>query len=187
MMTGRELETSIAAFAKKYRLPFDLCACLVYQESKGNLGAARFEEKWFAAKMLILPTSRLAGHVPRSGTPSIYDEKIWRAHSWGLTQIMGDRARILGFNDDFLPRLQADPELNLDLGIRYLKECIDKTGPTSMFALNTAASITKFSQTSPEFLRVWAGLLRYNGGGDKLYPQKVLNWLNGEQYRRMFW
>jgi len=185
-MTTAELLDLIDVTACKYQLPGDLCASLVWEESKGVYWATRFEEKWFAAKMLLLPTSRLAGYVPSSGTPSIYDEKIWRAHSWGLCQVMGDRARVMGFRGEFLPELISRPELSLDYGFRYLRQCFGSTPP----ALIPAAPIDHESpfgftmrHLDEDFARAADALFRYNGS--RAYPTRIFKHLLGKTYLPM--
>lgn len=163
-----DLRFLIAEYSAMYSIDPDLAGALVYEESRGCYWAARCEEKWFAARLLLLPASKLAGYVPRSGTPSLYDEKLWRAHSWGLTQVMGDRARILGFSGDFLPELISSPEPSLNYGLRYLHQCMNAV------------------RELPEKNQVGAALLKYNGGGDQNYPTRVLGHLRTGLYLRMF-
>lgn len=184
-MTPRELHTLIETFAVKHGVPADLGAALVMHESKGIYWASRFEEKWFGAKLLLLPTSRLAGYVPTSGTPSVYDEKIWRAHSWGLCQVMGDRARVMGFRGEFIPELISTPELSLDYGFRYLRECFGKVPPATMIAGPESPFGLVARTLDDDFTRVKSALLRYNGGGDKTYPNKVLTILLSLAYYKM--
>ncbi len=77
-------------------------------------------------------------------------EKQSRAFSYGLMQIMGQVARELGFTGKYLTEL-CDPLTNLDYGCKKFKRCLDKADGD-----------------------VRVALLSYNGGGDPLYPAKVL-------------
>jgi hypothetical protein len=90
----------------------------------------------------------LAGYKPKS-LPSPSSEKLLRAQSYGLTQIMGETARVLGFKGQYLNEL-FKPHINIEYGARWLGRYLHRT-----------KSVEK-------------ALLRYNGGGDKLYPSKIL-------------
>jgi hypothetical protein len=184
-MTSKELHGLIEIYAERHEIPPDLGAALIMQESQGVFWASRFEEKWFAAKLLLLPRSKLAGYVPTSGTPSLYDEKIWRAHSWGLCQVMGDRARILGFKGDFLPELISNPEIGLDLGFKYLRQCFGDKPPALMVAGPESPFGRVMRTLDDDFTRVISATLRYNGGGDKTYPHKLIKILMTKSYYKM--
>lgn len=77
-------------------------------------------------------------------------EKTCRAQSYSLMQVMGQVAREFGFSGDYLTEL-LDPETNLKYGCLKLKQCMDR-----------------------ENQDVRNSLLRYNGGNDPKYPDKVL-------------
>ncbi len=77
-------------------------------------------------------------------------EKTARAFSYGLMQLMGQVAREFGFKGKYLTEL-CDPLTNLDYGCKKFKRCLDKADGD-----------------------VRVALLAYNGGGDPLYPAKVL-------------
>lgn len=76
-------------------------------------------------------------------------EATARAISWGLLQVMGLVAREYGFGGPFLSEL-SDPEVGLDLGCKYFSVLMGKTRND-----------------------VDAALLRWNGGGNALYPNQV--------------
>lgn len=141
-----------------FKLDIDIVCGIIIQESQGDPWACRFEEKWHAARLLMRPRSRLAGYVPPVGkNPSLYDEKIWRAHSFGAMQVLGETARVLGFRGRYLPEL-LDPELSIQYGCKYLAKCLLRTD-------------RDFDHNTKNHYR--RALLGYNGGGDKLYPEKV--------------
>lgn len=122
---------------------------VIVQESQGNQWAVRFEPKFYERKLQHLGRSDLAGYVPGL-LPTLATEKTLRATSWGLMQIMGETARVVGFKDPYLSRL-LDPALNISIGTKYLKMLLSrKNGDTR------------------------AALLAYNGGGDPLYPDRVI-------------
>lgn len=77
-------------------------------------------------------------------------EKTARAFSYGLMQIMGQTARELGFDGEYLAEL-LDPVINIEYGCRKLAKCLERT-----------------------YGDVPAALLQYNGGGNPSYPNLVL-------------
>lgn len=77
-------------------------------------------------------------------------EEYNRAQSFGLMQVMGQTAREFGFKGKYLTEL-CDPETGIEYGCRKLRECLDKRNGDIRVAL-----------------------LRYNGGGNKSYPDMVL-------------
>jgi len=84
-------------------------------------------------------------------------EKRARAFSYGLTQIMGQTARELGFAGDYLAEL-CDPTTNLEFGCRKLARCMDRVNNDKR-----------------------AALLAYNGGANPTYPDLVLRLLTRYQ------
>lgn len=136
-----------------YALDSELVAALIIQESGGDKWAWRFEEKWFAAKLLALPRNKLSGFIPSSPV-SLYDEKIWRAHSYGLMQVLGETARVLGFSGQYMSEL-FEPIVNLSYGCQYLSRCFVR-------AARSPSSLPMERQA----------LIYYNGGVD--YPDAVL-------------
>jgi len=77
-------------------------------------------------------------------------EKRLRATSFGLMQVMGQTAREFGFSEKWLTQL-CSPEMGIEYGCRKLAACLKLENGD-----------------------VRAGLLRYNGGGDPGYPDRVL-------------
>jgi soluble lytic murein transglycosylase-like protein len=80
-------------------------------------------------------------------------EKTLRATSFGLMQVMGQTAREFGFNGDYLTEL-LEPMNGIEYGCRKLARCLDQANGD-----------------------VRSALLLYNGGGDKGYPDRVLQYL----------
>ena len=87
----------------------------------------------------------------RPSLMSIATEFWGRKTSWGLCQVMGQVARERGFGG-WWPAL-CEPDLGLHYGAIHLAWCIEHC---------------------QDDLR--AGLRRYNGGGIRNYPDKVLGW-----------
>lgn len=76
-------------------------------------------------------------------------ETVARSISWGLMQLMGQSAREMGFNGKMASL--CDPDNGLEWGCKHLKGKLDAHG----------GDVTK-------------GLLAWNGGGNKEYPEQVL-------------
>lgn len=83
---------------------------------------------------------------PLTLTPT---ETIARSISWGLLQLMGQVARELGFNAKLASL--CDPDNGLEWGCKHLKNKIEAHGGD-----------------------IRAGLLSWNGGGNKDYPAQVI-------------
>ncbi len=136
-MTPTKTELIAMAYKQAGVLSLDpsLVAAVCEQESSWNPNAIRFENKFYEhyTEPMNLPES----------------EELQRACSYGLMQIMGQVARELGFVENFL--VLYDPEVNLYLGCKKLKKCLDSQGRI-----------------------VRLGLLAYNGGGAHSYPDQVL-------------
>lgn len=83
-------------------------------------------------------------------------EKQMRSTSFGLMQVMGQVAREQGYAPKYLTAL-CDPLDGIQQGCKKLKACLDKTAD------------------------VRSALLRYNGGADPGYPDRVL--ANYDKYK----
>lgn len=150
------IKSVIEATANQYKLDPDLVACIICQESLGNQWAFRVEWKRILNRMTI----KMGMYVPRP-LPSLITERVLRSCSFGHMQILGDTARDFGCKEQYLTAL-FDPVKNIDLGCKILAAYIaSKNGD------------------------VRAGVLRYNGGGDKLYPDKVFNWAGTELFNKV--
>lgn len=140
-----ELITRVSA---KHGVDPLLMRALVRHESGNNPCAARYEPRFFARYMQLQTRKTLVGHVPTKA--SLATELNFRSCSWGLSQVMGETARSMGFDAEFLNEI-TEPETNLNYGARYLKMMLDRTGGD-----------------------VEAALLKYNGGANKEYPALVM-------------
>lgn len=142
------LTTAVEKLCKDMEMDVNLVCSVIRQESGGDPMACRFEEKWTAAKLLAKPTSQLAGYVPsRHGleTPSDYDEKIWRGHSYGVMQILGETARVLGYQGRYLPALISQHELALKFGMIYLQRCLRRALGDTRLALKYYNGSTEYA------------------------------------------
>lgn len=82
------------------------------------------------------------------------DQEWWAQQaSWGLMQTMGAVARERGFKGGWIPQFLYDPTLSIKYGILHLWVYCYREGKNSTVE----------------------ALLRYNGGGDPKYPDKVLD------------
>ena len=151
------LENLIRNASNESGMDFDLIASIIYMESGGEVWAFRYEPQFYTNRILPLSRSELSGHVP-SSIPTLDTEKVSRACSYGLGQILGETARsILHFEGENLTEL-FDPELNINLCAQYLKIL-----KTSYLWLKDENDIIK------------AVTKRYNGKGEaaRAYQEKV--------------
>lgn len=113
-----ELEQLIRYHTDIHGISFATVAAIVWQESRGDPLAHRYEDEFYKRYVEAKDRAELIGHVPH-GIPTLATEKRDRAYSWGLMQIMGQTARETGFTEDNLTAL-LDPSLNLDIGCKFL-------------------------------------------------------------------
>lgn len=132
-------------------------AAIIYEESRGIPWAYNVEKGFYTKYLQGKPWNKLPGYFPRERPPMPSVEIEARYWSWGLMQIMGQTAREHGFEGRYLTEL-LDPVVNICLGAR-------------IFA-------AKWKPGEP----LETGLLRWNGGADKEYPERVKKWLKGGEY-----
>ena len=160
-VTKRVLEFWKLIELKASRFGLDPCllAGLVCQESGGDPDAARPEPiyKWLFGKTAT-HKARVLKLLPRWRTlaQDFYMQRI----SYGLCQVMGAVARELGL-EGYLTKL-CQPDVGLHYGAKVL-------------AMKIAWAKRKGGWKG-ESDPARAGLLAYNGGGDKQYPAKVMAW-----------
>jgi len=151
----------IHAAAREYGIDPKLLAALIIQESSGDARARRAEPRFYQKYLEGKP---LIGDVP--ATASRDTERWLRSMSYGLCQVMGQVAREHGYKGDLLDLF--DPAKNIDLGARIL-----------------ALHLRAMSRVASSEGAVRAALLRYNGGGDSTYPDKVLSHIATNAYQRV--
>jgi len=107
---------------------------LVWQESSYLPDASRFELRFYERYCRRISRERLKELNPWVGSaPTYLTERIQLAHSFGLMQILGLRARELGFRGRYLTSL-CFPEIGLRWGVeallqvqkRYREENLEK-------------------------------------------------------------
>jgi len=109
----------IQKVSKKHNVNKAWVAALVWQESRGDASAVRYESHykylWFprdwAEKMNI----------------SVQTEEVLQKTSYGLGQVMGANLREMGY-EKMLSEAASDAELTLDYAIRFLKEKLQQYG-----------------------------------------------------------
>ncbi len=122
--------------ALRFDLRPELVCAVVEQESGWNTWGMRFEPAFY-------------GHYVNADAGD-ETERVARACSWGLMQVMGQVAREAGFSYAFLSGL-CEPSNGLFIGCSVLARKLKLTGGN----VDTA-------------------LLLWNGGGNKEYPAQVL-------------
>ena len=152
------LERIIRSAAEEHEVRFELLASIIYQESKGNRFALRYEDAFY--KRYI--ANRQRSH-DSSRLSSVDTEKRARAFSYGACQIMGLTAREFGFKGDFLTEL-IKLKTNVHLGARILSRFIELQGSER------------------------AGVKRYNGTGARAeaYADKIYDHMGRRTYLSMF-
>ena len=152
----------------KYQNNFNplLPLAIIWQESGGNRFAWNPEPRyrWFMNVKTRKPFRKvtddeIAAETPPPDFPCLAgdpDQEYWAQQaSWGLLQLMGSSARERGFNGPYLTQL-VDPDINIELGLKHLW----------IYAYRNGIETTE------------RALLRWNGGGDAQYANKVLKKLN---------
>ncbi|MFO1421197.1 MAG: lytic transglycosylase domain-containing protein [Candidatus Competibacteraceae bacterium] len=98
--------------ARQHGLPIALVRAVIEVESDGNPCAVRYEPGFFDRYVRDLKISPIY-------PCSLQTERMARATSWGLMQIMGQKAREMGFAEPYLSRL-CEPDFGLEYGCRFL-------------------------------------------------------------------
>lgn len=130
-----------------------IVAAIIAVESRGDPLARRYEPDFFMRYLAGRPKEQLGGHFPtnRSFETEIRD----RAYSWGLMQQMGQVVREEGFAGDMAELLT--PDASITWGVK-------KLGKLFVAANHDLNSL----------------LLKWNGGGDRSYPDRVISGVGTE-------
>ncbi len=103
-----------------------LLSAICWQESAFHQHANRFEQGYYDKYCKPLSTEKLKKRNKYVGSLVTADtERIGMATSWGWCQIMGGTARDYGFKGIYFPQL-CEPEINLDIAAKIIKEKLDK-------------------------------------------------------------
>ena len=136
--------------ANDHRLDLDLVLGIVCQESAGVPTALRPEPGFWRRYGANILRAALASKSQRDDRWMAYPEIA--SASYGLMQVMYPVAIEDGMDLRY-PTDLCDPAIGLDAGCLHFAKCLQRAG----------------GPTRP-------GLLRYNGGGDPRYDDKVLAW-----------
>ena len=159
----------IYSTCKKYKVKPDIFASLIFQESRGNVWAQRYELGFYKKYIEHRGRNELSGYVPPQ-LPTLITEKMNRATSFGLCQLMGETLRVQGFKGNYLIEA-CMPGINIEYGCKYLRRCLD---------LN--------SSEDSEFLQYKAALSLYNGIRNhhvSKYDELVLSHLDSGAYKNV--
>lgn len=124
-LPGSVVAPLVNQIALAHNLRTDIVMCLILKESKGDSAATRYEPH---IHRQLIPKERkeLAGWFPDKDyddpeiEPSLDTEKVQRAMSWGLMQVLGETARWCGkCTRPFLTELM-NPEIGIEVGCRVL-------------------------------------------------------------------
>jgi len=124
----------VESMGTSYQLPVVIVRAMVEHESVGGIPAAMRFEPDFYKRYIEGKTQDF-----RPEGSSWDTERIGRAISWGLMQVMGETARVIGFRGWFGELLL--PQVGLEWGCRYLRRLADRYladggWPTVMRAYN---------------------------------------------------
>lgn len=114
-----QYEGLIAAKADKYGLPADLVRAMMLHESVGGITWATRYEPGFYRRYLAGKSMNFVPHGCSEET-----ERVGRATSWGLMQVMGETARCNGYRGWFAEL--TVPEVGLEWGCLYVRRLADR-------------------------------------------------------------
>ena len=144
------LEELAEKAALEHSLDPQLVKAVIEQESGWNPYASRYEHGFYNRYVDKLTTweeaRQFVGKAPFM--ISLNTELRERAFSWGLMQVMGQTAREHGYLEELTK--MSEPETALDVGCEVLK--------------------SKLQRANGDLRQ---GLLYWNGGGNKSYPDEV--------------
>lgn len=156
------LHNTVLKYSREYEVDHKLVSAVIWQESKGNPYATRYEPGFYRRYIQGKKLKDLAGKIALIGGRSEITELKERSTSFGLMQIMGQTAREYGFKVNELTVL-LDPMVNIELGTKILADKIRKKNGD-----------------------VHQGLLAWNGGGNIEYPNEVMKWLESGAYSPLY-
>lgn len=157
-MKRQRLTVLINRAAEKYSVESKILAAMVFQESKGDACAIRYEPAFFSNYVDGKSKTELSGHWPTSISNTT--ERIARATSWGLLQVMGQVAREEGFEGESLAEL-CRPAIGIEYGAKHLARHLKTYG----------GDYTK-------------ALKRYNGSSQ--YPPLIFGHVDSGRYKAVY-
>jgi hypothetical protein len=167
------LKSAIESESQRHKVPQDIVEAIIFQESVACSDepryAIRFEEGFYEKNLRDRGIKFMSGFLPSANhamhMPSLFDEKVLRACSYGYMQILGETARVIGFKGQYLTEL-LDTESNIYWGCYYLSKCM------------------RAFRSLPEHDQVFQALTRYNGSST--YPPKVLGHIANSNHLKIY-
>lgn len=150
---------TVLYYSRFYNVNPSLIAAVIWQESRCDPNAIRYEDRFYEKYLRKKAYAELGGFLPNPRKVSADTEKRMRAVSWGLMQLIGQTARELGFEGTFLTGL-LDVETNIKLGVGFLAKLLAQNEGDAHKAL-----------------------LRFNGGGNKMYPHDIFGHIDSTAYQ----
>lgn len=143
-----------------HELDPQLLAAMICQESAGNTYAIRpepgFLKRYYQGLLALVRRTPSATDNHWFKYPDVF------SCSFGLLQVMYPVALEVGVALRY-PTELCNPEIGVEAGCRVLVRCRKQCAPADP------------STQHVDWSRV---LLRYNGGGDPTYPEKIQSWMN---------
>lgn len=96
--------------SKKWNIPEDLLCAIIYQESRFDENASRYESLFYKK------------YVQKQNCTQ--EEKTWRATSWSLMQTMGQVLRETGFRGP--TEVALDPVINVYYGCKFFTKLLKR-------------------------------------------------------------
>lgn len=106
----------VRSIAKNHDLDEDFVCGIVKTESAWRVSAVRYEPQW---KYIVTPKKFAEKNAITETT-----EIELQMFSWGLTQLMGGKARELGYTGPLVELI--NPEIVVELSCVFLKKLLDK-------------------------------------------------------------
>lgn len=143
------IEQLIKEKCKEFRLDRGIVLALITVESSGYPWAYRYENDFFTRYIKFKTKEELGGHWPI--TLSTNTERVGRATSFGLMQVMGQTARELGCISEALTELCL-PRIGLHFGCMYLRKMLDSsTGKDDSEVYREALAKYNGGPNNPQF------------------------------------
>lgn len=119
-----EFADEIVHAAEEFRLDANLIRAVCLHESMGNPWAMRVEQAPHLDKYLVAPRTFAERLIL-----SYFTEYTAQRSSWGLMQVMGFKARELGYMGHL--SMLCDPAIGLFYGCKNLRQLFDRYGDES--------------------------------------------------------
>ena len=128
-------EKIIKDCSDKYAIDENLIMAIIMQESRGRIWSARYEPD---LKYSYMPQS-----YAKKLFISLDTELVMQKTSWGLMQILGVRAREIGF-DQLLPQLLL-PSIAIEYGTKVLSDLTKKYDKTDKVIVSYNAGNPRYA------------------------------------------